>query len=446
MAKRRRFARGLAGAAIGAGEGMQDALGLMMRRYLNEENAVRTDALMRGRTADENVTKGDWSPEQAASYRRGQMVEPSVSQRLGSIFEGIGKAGTVETTPTKEQLVGELKAKRVPLTGFGQTAKFEGDDETLPSTQFGPVQSQPARDVFQAREAKLRAFPPTKIGEEMVGEGDTLQSRAIFGKANQDTGQIDRVQDFPMGPQAGQKGSFEGVVGAQKEVEERGEKIQTEVEKENALRPGRIQTAAGEANARQQAELAAAVRRAAMTGGLLPEQEGTALKLATDFAAQSKDFFTLQRQFNQVAPLSAKIAQGGKLSPAEDISLVYTYMKALSPESTVMQGEYAKAENTKGLPDWVVQSYNKALQGNPLSPQQEQMFLGETRRLYERAVADHKDRSQFFTVQANQRNIPANLVVREPTPGLELIGQSKVVNGRRVTVVDVTPDGQLIVE
>jgi hypothetical protein len=192
--------------------------------------------------------------------------------------------------------------------------------------------------------------------------------------------------------------------------------------------------------------LAAAVRRAAMTGGLLPEQEGTALKLATDFAAQSKDFFTLQRQFNQVAPLSAKIAQGGKLSPAEDISLVYTYMKALSPESTVMQGEYAKAENTKGLPDWVVQSYNKALQGNPLSPQQEQMFLGETRRLYERAVADHKDRSQFFTVQANQRNIPANLVVREPTPGLELIGQSKVVNGRRVTVVDVTPDGQLIVE
>lgn len=70
------------------------------------------------------------------------------------------------------------------------------------------------------------------------------------------------------------------------------------------------------------------------------------------------------------------------VSPASDMSLVFGFMKMLDPTSVVREGEYATAKNATGVPDQVRNAYNKAMNGEFLTPEQRQDFLGQAGELY----------------------------------------------------------------
>jgi hypothetical protein len=77
------------------------------------------------------------------------------------------------------------------------------------------------------------------------------------------------------------------------------------------------------------------------------------------------------------------MVQAGTLeSGAGDIAIVYNYMKLLDPGSTVMQGEYATAENATGVPDRFIAQYNKLLEGDVLSPKARGEFLKGAEEIY----------------------------------------------------------------
>lgn len=61
-------------------------------------------------------------------------------------------------------------------------------------------------------------------------------------------------------------------------------------------------------------------------------------------------------------------------SPTDDMSLIYGIMKMQDPGSTVREGEYASAENTRGIPDTVLNAYNRALNGQKLTEEQRANF------------------------------------------------------------------------
>lgn len=95
---------------------------------------------------------------------------------------------------------------------------------------------------------------------------------------------------------------------------------------------------------------------------------------------------TLQQHFNndqtfkdaqQVATAYQKIsaAATGEHTATSDMSLVYGLMKMQDPGSTVREGEYASAENAKGVPDQIRNLYNKVKDGAILSERQRQQFL-----------------------------------------------------------------------
>ena len=64
-----------------------------------------------------------------------------------------------------------------------------------------------------------------------------------------------------------------------------------------------------------------------------------------------------------------------------DMAMIFTYMKILDPQSTVREGEFATAEQTTGVPGYVVNLYNRALQGTRLNPEQRRNFLTEAKGL-----------------------------------------------------------------
>lgn len=103
---------------------------------------------------------------------------------------------------------------------------------------------------------------------------------------------------------------------------------------------------------------------------------------------QEKD---LRNQFegDQAVQRTAQVAEAYKKiqsasqdgSPAGNIALVYGFMKLNDPTSSVREGEYATAKNAGSLPTWLINTYNSALKGQFLTPQQRSNFLGTSEKI-----------------------------------------------------------------
>lgn len=74
-------------------------------------------------------------------------------------------------------------------------------------------------------------------------------------------------------------------------------------------------------------------------------------------------------------------------TPQSDMAMVYGFMKMLDPTSVVREGEYATAENTRGVPEMVRGQYNKLLKGQRLTPEQRQGFLDQASSVLDESKA-----------------------------------------------------------
>lgn len=122
------------------------------------------------------------------------------------------------------------------------------------------------------------------------------------------------------------------------------------------------------------------------------------------------------RNFNTIDTSYRKIQDIAKNpSAAGDLSLVYNYMKMLDPTSTVMQGEYASAENARGIDSSIIGLYNKVKDGQFLTPSQRQDFLTQAGRL---AMAQAKNYKKFL--EPYEKQIAAQQLPREQVlPGYD---------------------------
>ena len=104
-----------------------------------------------------------------------------------------------------------------------------------------------------------------------------------------------------------------------------------------------------------------------------------------------KNASDLRREFNALPAVkdmgvinsAYKGIQSVTPTPAGDMSLIFQYMKILDPNSTVREGEYASAEQTRGKFEDVRLQYNKILNGEKLSARQRSDFRKLAASLYD---------------------------------------------------------------
>ena len=114
-----------------------------------------------------------------------------------------------------------------------------------------------------------------------------------------------------------------------------------------------------------------------------PDGFDTETKLRGEFSKQLGTFADVHDGYGRlIAATKQRQENPGSVSPASDISLVFGYMKMLDPGSVVREGEYATAKNAAGVPERVLNAYNKALTGEFLSDAQRRDFLGQASELY----------------------------------------------------------------
>lgn len=110
------------------------------------------------------------------------------------------------------------------------------------------------------------------------------------------------------------------------------------------------------------------------------EQRTASISLRKEFdqSPDVKSFQTVATQYDVIN----RLASAPPTAP-NDVSMIFAYMKVLDPTSVVREGEFATAQNTVGLPGQVVNAYNKALNGQRLSPNQRHEFTQAAGRIYQ---------------------------------------------------------------
>ena len=93
-------------------------------------------------------------------------------------------------------------------------------------------------------------------------------------------------------------------------------------------------------------------------------------KLSDDYTKISQDTRKALDGFKRVEAAANQPANG-----ASDLALIFGFMKTIDPGSTVREGEFANAENSQGIPEYLRSQYNKILDGQRLTPESRQKFV-----------------------------------------------------------------------
>ena len=83
-------------------------------------------------------------------------------------------------------------------------------------------------------------------------------------------------------------------------------------------------------------------------------------------------------------------------------------------------GEYASAENARGVPDTVRAQYNKVMSGQRLSPVQRTQFNQAAGDLITSQVEQFKGQKQYFGDVAKHLKIAPENIIYDPYAGLEI--------------------------
>ena len=108
----------------------------------------------------------------------------------------------------------------------------------------------------------------------------------------------------------------------------------------------------------------------------------------------------------------SKIEEAAKLNNASgDMALIYGFMRMQDPTSTVREGEYATAENARGVPESVMNLYNKVLKGTKLSDRQRAEFTSTARSQFDIMDRNQKTLEQQYTKVAQDYGLDPERII-----------------------------------
>lgn len=128
-----------------------------------------------------------------------------------------------------------------------------------------------------------------------------------------------------------------------------------------------------------------------------------------EFAAQVKPYQDVISAYKRVESAASSPTAAG------DLSMIFAYMKMLDPGSVVREGEFANAQNAAGVPDQVVNMYNRIRTGQRLNPSQRADFLAQAGKLKMNAESSYKQYERQYRSIAEQYKIPPERILVGPS-------------------------------
>lgn len=128
---------------------------------------------------------------------------------------------------------------------------------------------------------------------------------------------------------------------------------------------------------------------------------------------QQRDSLPTTRDTQQVLSAVQRIRESAKdPTAAGDLSLIFSYMKALDPGSVVREGEFANAQNAAGVPDQIKNMYNRIRSGERLNPAQRADFVSQSEKLAQAQLKQQKKIDDFYVQAAKKRGLdPEDVII-----------------------------------
>lgn len=121
------------------------------------------------------------------------------------------------------------------------------------------------------------------------------------------------------------------------------------------------------------------------------------------------------KMYNTVRDSYERVKTGASLKNAQgDLGVVYGYMKLLDPGSVVREGEFATAQNSGGVDDTVINTYNKLLSGERLNDEQRAAFTQAAEGLYKEAASNLDDTNKRYKGMADEYGLPSDRILVQP--------------------------------
>ena len=148
------------------------------------------------------------------------------------------------------------------------------------------------------------------------------------------------------------------------------------------------------------------------------------------------EFHASRTSFNQLRDL---VRKKGTHSGADDLAIIFNFMRSLDPASVVREGEFMNAANSRGLIEGLGNRFQRAKDGQWLNPKQREEMLRTAYTNYQSRRAAYNTRADQFRGYASDNGINPDRVARTYTPdkpqrGAPIaIGQSSKVGGFTIT-------------
>lgn len=146
-------------------------------------------------------------------------------------------------------------------------------------------------------------------------------------------------------------------------------------------------------------------------------------KLRSEFDAKAKDFTTIRDSYATIQDIASNPSAAG------DIALVYNFMKIQDPNSAIKEGEYATAENARGVPEWVRGQWNKLQDGQFLSPNQRRDFTKQAGLQYGTRLKQYKQDEARYRDLAKSYGVSEEKVVYDRSGGIKPVASPMPVKG-----------------
>lgn len=137
-------------------------------------------------------------------------------------------------------------------------------------------------------------------------------------------------------------------------------------------------------------------------------------KLRGEFEARPdvKRFATVRTAREQIRSL----VNAPNTTAQDDIAMIFSFMRALDPNSVVREGEFATAQNSAGVPEQVRNYFNRALNGERLSPEQRRSFGQTVDTLYQQERDLYNQKAIQYRDLATRQGIDPDVVARRYVP------------------------------
>lgn len=170
------------------------------------------------------------------------------------------------------------------------------------------------------------------------------------------------------------------------------------------------------------------------------EEKPDTIKIGTDLRMEYNNLAKPLHQMNE--SYSRMLNAASDQSAAGDIALIFAYMKMLDPTSVVREGEFATAQNSGGVPDSIMNMYNKALEGTRLQPEQRLQFLNQAKSQYSGALnlMDNID-SRYSSLATEYGVDPQQIIMTRPDFTDQFTRVEASLRGEPDPALAMAPDG-----